>query len=305
MLTGPNLPSISVILPTFNRAYCITPAIESVLRQTYSDLELIVVDDCSSDETQALLAAISDPRLRVIRHDQNRGAAGARNTGIGAARAQLIAFQDSDDEWCITMLERHLKRRAELGPDFEVTYCAKVVHGRDNHGNFGPRFAAYVPSPKRKLVEGDILAEILEHAIASTQTLVVTKRLLDLAGGFDETLKVGEDWELTIRLARHTKFGFIADPLVVTRLMGDSITHRRLDGAHTLRVIMEKHHDLIVGDRRLRAAQEFQIGRIYQRAGLYRAAIPRLFTAVRLKPDHFINWAALMLSLVRAPFSAN
>lgn len=300
MDTSPAQPLISVILPTYNRAYCILPAIESVLRQTHGNLELIIVDDCSTDDTIGLLDSIDDPRLRVIRHDRNRGAAAARNTGIAAARGDLIAFQDSDDEWCVSMLERQLRRRAELGPDYEVSYCAKVVHGRDDQGNFGARYAAYVPSADRKRVEGDVLDEVFQNAIASTQTIVVTKRLLDAVGGFDETLKVGVDWELTVRLARHTKFAFIEAPLVMTRLMDDSITHRRLDSVHTVQVVMNKHRDLLERDERLRAAKEFQIARVYQRGGQYRQALPHLRSALSRNPGNVRAWAALMISIARS-----
>ena len=88
-------PLVSVILPTYNRAYCISPAIESVLRQTHTNLELIIVDDCSTDNTADLLATITDPRLRVVRHERNRGAAAARNSGIAAAQGDLIVLPET------------------------------------------------------------------------------------------------------------------------------------------------------------------------------------------------------------------
>lgn len=295
-------PLVSVILPTYNRAYCISPAIESVLRQTHTNLELIIVDDCSTDNTTQILGEIDDPRLRVIRHEHNRGAAAARNTGIAAARGELIAFQDSDDEWCISMLARQLARRADLGPGYEVSYCAKVVHGRDDHGNFGPRYAAYVPPADRKVVEGDVLDEVFQNAIASTQTIVVTKRLLDAVGGFDESLKVGIDWELTVRLARQSKFAFIEDPLVMTRLMDDSITHRRLDSVHTIQTVMNKHRDLLDRGGKVRAAKEFQIARVYQRGGQFRQAVPHLMRAIAAQPANPRAWLALGISILRSVF---
>lgn len=293
---------VSVILPTYNRAYCMVPAIESVLRQTHEQLELIIVDDCSTDNTTEVLGAIADPRVRVIRHAQNRGAAAARNTGLAAARGSLIAFQDSDDEWCISMLQRHLQRRAEVGPDYAVSYCAKVVHGRDDHGNFGPRYCAYVPPADRKVVEGDVLDEVFQNAIASTQTIVVSKLLLEQVGGFDETLRVGVDWELTVRLARHSKFAFIQDPLVMTRLMDDSITHRRLDSVHTIQVVMDKHRDLLGRSTRIHAAKEFQIARVYQRGGHYRKALPHLLRAIARNPTDLRSWAALGITTARSVF---
>ena len=92
-------PIVSVILPTYNRAFTIRSSIESVLAQTYADFELIVVDDGSTDGTGDILKTIKDQRLKIIHSPENRGAAAARNLGIKASQADLIAFQDSDDLW--------------------------------------------------------------------------------------------------------------------------------------------------------------------------------------------------------------
>lgn len=90
---------VSIILPTYNRADSLPTAIRSVLNQTHKDFELIVVDDGSTDATETVLAAQRDPRIRILRHPVNRGVAAARNTGIAAATAEVLAFIDSDDVW--------------------------------------------------------------------------------------------------------------------------------------------------------------------------------------------------------------
>jgi glycosyltransferase involved in cell wall biosynthesis len=108
-------PLISVVLPTYNRASMLAVAVQSVLAQTFADLELIVVDDGSTDETPGVLEAIADPRLVRLRSDQQRGAAVSRNAGIGAARGEFLAFQDSDDEWLPGKLERQLSVFADHG----------------------------------------------------------------------------------------------------------------------------------------------------------------------------------------------
>src|SRR5262249_2720831 len=90
---------VSVVLPTFNRAHLLEGAIRSVLGQTHGDLELIIVDDGSSDETEALVTSIADKRIRYLKQAKNRGQSAARNAGIAASRFSLIAFQDSDDKW--------------------------------------------------------------------------------------------------------------------------------------------------------------------------------------------------------------
>lgn len=292
---------VSVILATYNRGDRLSRAVESVLRQTFDAIELIIVDDGSTDDTRSYLATLDDPRVRVIYHESNKGCGAARNTGIAAARAPFIAFQDSDDEWGVTMLERQIKRRAEMGDEYGASYCAKFVHGRDDHGHFGPRYAAYAPIVTARVVEGDILHTVLRQALVSTQTLVVRKDILDSVGGFDESLRIGLDWELSIRLARTTKFAFVQEPLVMTYLMSDSISHRQLSGAHTTSVIMDKHKDLMAADPRLRADKFFQIARFHQRAGQYQTAWKPLFGAVRAKPFSAKVWAAILLGLARGP----
>src|SRR5215468_5764628 len=101
-------PRVSVVVPVFNRPIAVARAINSVLVQTCQDFEIIVVDDASTDDTAAAVASIRDSRVRSIRHDRNRGGSAARNTGIEAAGAPLVAFLDSDDEWLPSKLERQL-----------------------------------------------------------------------------------------------------------------------------------------------------------------------------------------------------
>src|SRR6478672_2666674 len=123
---------VSVIMPVYNGAAFVSRAIDSVLRQTVRDLELIVVDDGSTDDTREVVTAITDSRLRYI-HQQNRGPSVARNNGIRAASAEWIAFLDSDDYWLPTKLEAQLARAREV-PDAGVIYCgAKYL---DPSGNF-------------------------------------------------------------------------------------------------------------------------------------------------------------------------
>ena len=99
---------ISVIIPTYNRAKELKRSVESVLAQTYDNFELIIVDDGSKDNTQEVIASIPDERIRYIKLEQNRGAAGARNEGVRASKCDLIAFQDSDDIWREEKLERQM-----------------------------------------------------------------------------------------------------------------------------------------------------------------------------------------------------
>src|ERR1700687_3185090 len=129
-----SLPFVSVVLPTFNRAATLARAIASVLDQDHRALDLIIVDDASSDESTSLLAGLGDPRVSTLRLAQNRGQAHARNRGIEKAKAGLVAFQDSDDEWLPGKLSLQLKAMAEAGPDVGVVYGDMIRIWRDGGG---------------------------------------------------------------------------------------------------------------------------------------------------------------------------
>ena len=109
------MPKVSVVLPTFERWPLLPRALSSVLEQTEADLEVLVIDDCSSDGTPARLAAVTDPRLRVLRQDPNQGVARARNRAIEEAHGEWIAFLDDDDFWAPTRLSEHLRAIADAG----------------------------------------------------------------------------------------------------------------------------------------------------------------------------------------------
>lgn len=289
-------PSVSVVIPTYNRRHSLPNALESVLRQTYSDIEVIVVDDCSTDDTMAYLESVADPRLRVIRHAVNKGAGGARNTGIAAARAPMIAFQDSDDEWLVSKLARQMAAYEKAGsPDFGAVYCGKVTYGEGEAGRRGRRLVSYAPRPEVK-AEGDILQSLLRESLISTQTLLVRKDLLDAIGGFDESLRIGEDWELAIRLARHTRFVFIDEPLGMCFLGADSINIVKINQVQMRQRMLEKNMDMIAPDPALHAEYLRSIARVYQRHGRWRESLPFARQAVRARIGDRKSWAALMLA---------
>src|SRR5262245_44206142 len=123
-------PRVSVILPTYNRSHSLPAAIASVLMQSHTDLEVIVVDDASTEDIEALVRSIGDDRVRYVRRNSNGGAAAARNTGLAEARGSYIGFQDSDDLWLPDKLSRQLSAFETLPNEIGVVTGGKIVYGR-------------------------------------------------------------------------------------------------------------------------------------------------------------------------------
>ena len=217
---------VSVIIPTYNREAVLPRAIRSVLSQDYTNIEVIVVDDCSTDGTQTVMSEIKDPRVRLIKHELNKGAGAARNTGIKAAKGEVIAFQDSDDEWLDGKLSRQIEVLKHADSDCVCVYSAFINYGRDTHGILGVRRVSCVPSVEieEEKLKGDLQNIIWSRSLISTQTMVCWKKDLEQVGGFDERLPNLIDWDIVIRLSEIGNLEFVNSPLVNTYTQTDSIS---------------------------------------------------------------------------------
>lgn len=283
-------PSVSVIIPAYNRREAIAGAVRSVLCQSFSDMEVLVVDDGSTDGTVEALSVVDDPRMRLIAHPTNRGVSAARNTGLHAATGDWVAFQDSDDEWLPAKLEKQMARLAAFGPEAVACYCGMAIV--DQGG--GRASLRYVPPPGLTTVEGDILPALLESSFVSTQTLVARRDTLIAAGGFDEALPALVDWECMLRLAARGPVAFIDEPLVIQRFSGNSLTRDRAKRAAARRMIVEKHQSLIGTDRIRLARHHHAIAGEFRLIGDYTTGLRHAVRAVRLDPLSPRNLAGLL-----------
>jgi len=261
----PETPKVSVIIPTYNRADVIARSIRSVLAQTYQDFELIVVDDGSSDGTPQAVEAFEDRRIKLVRHSVNKGAGGARNTGIGVARGEYVAFQDSDDEWLPHKLERQMQIFEALPPEVGVVYSD--MWKIDERGT-----KKYFAAPHIVAEDGMVYKRALGHQAfgIGIQSSVIRRECLGRVGRFDERLPALEDSELFIRLARCCCFQHMAEPLV-NYLVGPSGIMRNSSRVATAwQMILDKHWDDISSHSRLIAKYRVNIG-----LWLYLAAKPQ------------------------------
>ena len=286
-------PAVSIVLPAFNREGSIRMAIESVLRQSWTDFELIVVDDGSADATMARAAEVADARLRLAAHPRNMGASAARNTGIREARGEWVAFQDSDDEWLPLKLEKQMARLAAAGEDCVACYCGMAVVGGLAHRPGTRTRLRYIPDPAAAAVEGDILPALLHHSLVSTQTLVVRRDALAQAGGFDESLPALEDWDCALRLARLGRFAFVDEPLVMQHFSANSITQSAARMLAARERIIGKNLALFDGRPGILAHHYRSLAGGHRRAGDPGAARRAILQALRLRPAAPRDWAML------------
>lgn len=213
-----NQPLVTAIIPTHNRAEIIPISLESVIRQTHRNLEIIVVDDSSSDNTETVVKSIQDPRVTYLRHSKNRGGAAARNTGIDAANGDFIAFLDSDDAWVPHKVERQLKHIYSVETPGNVVSYTQVFHSLEGitektYSAFDPKY--YIPKEAKLLNES--IAEYLFCSKGKTLTsTLMMPRQLALKTHFRDDFKKHQDWDFCIRLeAGGATFRFIAEPLTI------------------------------------------------------------------------------------------
>jgi glycosyltransferase involved in cell wall biosynthesis len=199
-------PPVSVIIPTYNRAAMVTEAVASVLNQTYPNLEVLVVDDGSTDGTAAALARFGE-RLRVLRQAHRRGVSAARNLGIEAARGDWLALLDSDDLWLPEKLARQMACLADR-PELLICQTEEIWVRR------GVR----VNKPlSHRMAAGQIFLPSLERCLVSPSAVVLHRDLIERHGGFDESLPAAEDYDLWLRLSWRYEVGLVPEPLMVKR----------------------------------------------------------------------------------------
>jgi glycosyltransferase involved in cell wall biosynthesis len=212
-------PLISCIIPTHNRSAKVVLAIESILAQTYTELEILVVDDQSIDSTKEVVEAMiqKDQRIRYFRNP-NKGANNARNFGIQHAKGKFIAFLDDDDVWMNSKLEKQFKLMSTLGPEFGVVYC--TFARKKTTGKILRRH----PSRFSSFKNGNILDRLLKRNFITTSTLFVKTEVFQKCGMFDPGYKSFQDWELLTRIARDFHFFYLKEILVNVYESNDSIT---------------------------------------------------------------------------------
>lgn len=231
-----DIPMISVIIPTYNRMKTLPRAIKSVLNQTYQNIELIIVDDGSTDGTEEYIAGLQDSRITYVKNEKNLGPSATRNKGAQIAKGEYIAFQDSDDDWKIDKLEKQMKVMQDENKPVKMVYCEIAMY--DSNG----KFYLLIPSKKVELQkkEGDLFSYLLLNALISTQTMLIERKAFLELGGFNEQLQSYEDWEFSLRFAERHQIGFVEEDLAQVHYSSNSVNQRYPERIRTQMYMMQE-----------------------------------------------------------------
>ncbi len=289
---------MSVVVPTYGRPEFLPEAIESVVDQTYDEIELVVVDDCSPSPVEPQLDGVDtgDRTLRVVRHEENQGANAARSTGIEASDGEFVAFIDDDDVWLPEKVERQVAAFEDPDVGLVATGLRYESHGEVTH-------------VLRPQVSGDATVDLLcGDPFGTFSTLMVRRSTVDAAGLPDERFPCWQDREWPIRLSRHGQVVSVREPLVVHR-MGDheQITddfETKRDVAYPL--FVETFRPLAADygsdvERRLVAGRATAVAGSALKAGHYDDARRFAARAIRTDPTDHEGYLLLAVSLGGRP----
>jgi len=204
---------VSIVIPTRNRAELLSRAVRSVLRQTYPDWEVLIVDDASSDDTGEVVQRICDRRVRYWRHPVNEGVSAARNTAIAHSTGRYVAFLDDDDEWFPEKLANQIECFDTLSTAVGLIYSGHYMVMGEIHP---------VPIEVGPVLRGRIFNGLLrEGFLGHTSTIVVRAECFERVGLFDVTFRYEEDLDMWLRIAKAYEVDFVAESLVRAYLQGD------------------------------------------------------------------------------------
>jgi glycosyltransferase involved in cell wall biosynthesis len=285
---GQLVAAVQVVMPAYNAAEYIGDAIESVLAQTFTDWELVVVDDGSTDATPEVVSRYADERIRLLRIEHS-GLPAARNRGLAESRSPFVAFLDADDLWREDKLERQLAVM-EAQPDAGLVHTGlETLEGGERRPRPAPP-TLFGPEPQ-------FVRLAVENFIA-VPSVLLRRTLLDLHGGFDEDPQLVEDFELWLRLAPHTTFAYIDEPLLVYRLTENSLSkgnHMGLAYVKTMEKMQRLYPDLSaeLGTPYLR-----KLGHVRCFYGLSGRGRREFLAVIRSEPRDGTAWKLLLFSLL-------
>lgn len=291
--TTNNAPCISVIIPTHNRCEMLDKALQSVLDQTFENLEVIVIDDASSDTTLETVKHFDDDRIRYVRHDENKGGSASRNTGIENARGEYVAFLDDDDVWLPAKLELQMSKFHER-LDVDVVSSGFFVRDAEKDRIIG--------SASAKIPRDTYNALLRRNMIGTPSTVIIRREALGDSCRFDPELPSRQDWDMWLQLAKNSTFDSIEEPLVVYNLHGNRMSTDYDSSLAGRMRILEKYRNDIECNRAALSNHYLRIGSAYCQLGRMTEGREKIKKSLALRPCSFEGLIALSSSFLGRAF---
>ncbi len=296
---------VSVLMPSFNYARYLPSAIESVLSQTHSDLELIITDDCSTDSSRQIVEEWKrrDDRVVPVFHEVNRGLASARNSGLAVSSGAYVAMCDADDLWLAEKLETQLEcfqRKPEVG----LVHSDSIIIDSDGKPT-GERFSSLVHRKGQK-TSGNMFEELCERNFLCVPTVIVRREAIQYARGFVDKLRSLEDWVCWIMVSRKYEFDYVEEPLSQYRIHGASLSRNLKSMAHNraaaIRFLLESFPEI---PRHLRSRMLYTLGMSDLEQGAAQSAIKAFADSIRADRTQLRSWMRCCQSLVKFALAGN
>lgn len=291
-------PLVSVVIPTYGRPKMLLTAVKSVLDQTYSNIELLIADDHSPVSAKETLSSVLPTDLqsvRIIRHDENKGANVARNTGIRNASGEFIAFLDDDDKWEPTKLQRQVITFQKTDDDVGVVYTGQRLINDE-----GTTTSLLIPR-----IKGDVTKQLLYGAdMVPFSSVMVRSDVIQQAGLPDERFPCWQDREWYVRLSQYCDFEPIPEPLAIRHIgdhdqISDDYMQRR-DDAYPL--FLEKHQPLAaeygrICERKMKSSLIRELGKHALRQKNHQESQKQLIKSIVHYPLNVESYLYLLVSL--------
>jgi glycosyltransferase involved in cell wall biosynthesis len=277
-------PIVSVIITTHNRFDFLCRAIDSVLSQTYKNVEIIVVDDCSSDGTGEKITRLYES-IVYIRNNNNLGVSASRNLGIKAASGEYISFLDDDDE----ILPRKIESQVNLfleSENIDVVYCGHLKKYKN------------ITVKKYAKLKDVIYPKSLDSCPNAINTILIKKSVFLSVGLFDENLNFHEDFDFWIRLSTNCIFAFIQECLAIYHIHGNQSTVNYKNAIAGIEFVLEKHKDLFYANKKYLYKH---LRRQASKAAVnddYSLFFDKILLAIKIRPFNFVTYIHLFISFL-------
>ncbi len=291
---------ISVVIPLYNKEQSIPSTLQSVLKQTYQDFEIVIVNDGSTDHSVEEVAKVTDPRIRLI-HQKNAGVSAARNRGIEEARGEFVAFLDADDEW----KSDYLKTQYELTQKYpECSVFACNYEFKDAKGKVTPTIIRKLPfKGKDGILSNYFEVASCSHPPICSITIMVKKRVIQSIGGFPIGVKSGEDLLTWARLAVNGEIAYNKQAYAIFNVEGYSISEKpkRIPAeqdivGQELKALLKAHPSK--GLRLYNALWHKMRSSIYLRLKMRKKSIREAFISIKYNPLNYKLYIYIVLNLL-------